>query len=64
MRSKTYSDCVRLLTGWSKCLIGFFMLIGLSLGMPAKSLGYVLQAEQIIPFMAANASQDSSQPAV
>jgi hypothetical protein len=46
-----------MLTGWSKCLIGFFMLISLSLGVPAKSLGYVLQAEQIIPFMAANASK-------
>jgi len=29
----------------------------LSLGVSEKSLGYVLQAEQIVPFMAANASK-------
>jgi len=57
MRSKTYSDCVRIFIGWSKCLIGLIMLFSLSLGVPAISLGYVLQAEQIVPFMAANASK-------
>jgi len=57
MSPKCYSDCKRGISGWSKCFIGVFLLFCLSLGVSEKSLGYVLQAEQIVPFMAANASK-------
>ncbi len=57
MSSKCYSDCRRVIFGWSKCFIAVFMLFCLNLGVPAKSLGYVLQAEQLIRFMAVNSSK-------
>ena len=42
---------------WSKWLVGVFMLFSFNLQASEKSFGYVLPAEQIIKFMAANASR-------
>ena len=48
---------MRVFSGWSKTIIGIFILSIMSLGVPEKCIGYVLPAEQLVQFMAANASK-------
>lgn len=57
MTLKDRSGGPRLFPPWSKWFIGVFILFSINLQATEKSFGYILPAEQIIRFMADNASR-------